>query len=153
MSDGSSPDADRRDVPGDAGAAALLERAREALRHAYAPYSGLAVGAALESASGRTYTGVNVENAAYGSTICAERAALVKAVSEGERAFRRIAIASSAGVPHPCGACRQMLAEFGLDLEIVVQDETGARVRPLHELLPDAFHLPSRGRGPAPGAE
>lgn len=95
--------------------------------------------------SGRTYTGANVENAAYGTTICAERVALFKAVSEGERAFRRLAVVSRGVVPFPCGACRQALAEFCSELEIVLRGAGRTRRRKLSELLPDAFRLAPRG--------
>ena len=91
----------------------LIALATRASARAYAPYSGYAVGAALLGKSGHTYTGCNVENASYSLTICAERAVVFKAVSEGERAFEAIAIVTSNGGT-PCGACRQVLAEFGL---------------------------------------
>ena len=119
----------------------LLAAARAALPRAYAPYSGYAVGAALEAESGRVFTGVNVENAAYGSSLCAERAAVLKAVSEGERSFRRIAIVSNGPVPHPCGACRQVLAEFGSQIRVVLEDGGTLREQSLAELLPHAFRL------------
>ncbi|MBL8058148.1 MAG: cytidine deaminase [Anaerolineales bacterium] len=124
----------------------LAERAQEARRWAYAPYSHYAVGAALLAASGRVYDGCNVENAAYPSTICAERVAAVKAVSEGERDFVAIAVATANG-GMPCGSCRQFLAEFGVDLAVLIVDGQGAIVKrtTLADLLPDSFgpaHLP-----------
>lgn len=118
----------------------LIERALAVRRWAYAPYSHYHVGAALLAASGRIYDGVNVENAAYGSSICAERTALVKAVSEGERQFEALAVVTDNG-GSPCGSCRQMLAEFGLDLRVLLLSGEGAVIREttLRDLLPDAF--------------
>ncbi len=118
----------------------LIERALAVRRWAYAPYSHYHVGAALLADSGKIYDGINVENAAYGSSICAERTVLVKAVSEGERRFEAIAIVTNNG-GSPCGACRQMLAEFGLDLKILLIDGEGKVLREttLGELLPEAF--------------
>jgi len=119
---------------------ALLEAARAAQRHAYAPYSDYRVGAALESADGRVFVGCNVENASYGLTICAERAALVSAVAAGVRQFRRIVVVSDSDPPaSPCGACRQMLAEFGLALQVDAVGPGRAQRWTLAELLPDAF--------------
>jgi cytidine deaminase len=119
----------------------LLDAARAARLHAHAPFSGFQVGAALETADGRIVTGCNVENVTYGLTICAERVALFKAISEGLRQFARIAIVADAEAPTPpCGACRQILWEFGGDLEIILgnlQGETG-RYR-LKDLLPLPF--------------
>lgn len=120
----------------------LVALAREMRALAYCPYSGFAVGAALLSEDGTVYTGCNVENAAYGSTICAERTALVKAVSEGRRGgFVRLAIAGSGGEPcWPCGACRQMLYEFSPELEILAVRGDGTFARaPLSALLPHGF--------------
>lgn len=118
----------------------LAARASQARQWAYAPYSDYHVGAALLTDSGRVYDGVNVENAAYPSTICAERTAVVKAVSEGERQFVAIAV-SSAGGGSPCGACRQVLAEFGLDTAVLLVNEAGAITHraTLRDLLPLAF--------------
>ena len=96
----------------------LLRIAKEASLNAYVPYSGFPVGAALECEDGAVYTGCNVENAAYGDTICAERTAVVKAVSEGQRKFVRIAVyGEGKGYCMPCGSCRQVLAEFSPDME------------------------------------
>ena len=106
---------------------ALVELAFTMLEKSYVPYSRFPVGAALEGTDGTVYTGCNVENAAYGSTLCAERTALVKAVSEGCRSFTRLAVVgNSADYCWPCGACRQMLYEFAPDLEVLVarQDHT-----------------------------
>ena len=120
----------------------LLETAENARNFAYAPYSRFRVGAALLGRSGRVYTGCNIENASYGVTICAERVALFKAISEGEREFTRIAIVSDADPTYPCGSCRQALWEFMPEGTVVSRDaEKGVvRVR-LAELLPRAFTL------------
>lgn len=118
-----------------------LRAAAEAARaQAYCPYSGYAVGAALEAADGRVFVGCNVENASYGMTLCAERAALTAAVTAGAREFRRIAIVAGSEPPvAPCGACRQVLAEFGMDLLVESFGPAGSRRWRLGELLPDAF--------------
>jgi cytidine deaminase len=119
----------------------LVAAARAARVHARAGYSGFRVGAALECADGTVVTGCNVENATYGLTVCAERVALLKALSEGHDAFRRIAVVADTASPTPpCGACRQLLWEYAGDIEIVLASlhrET-ARYR-LSELLPVPF--------------
>lgn len=120
----------------------LLDLARSMRERAYAPYSGFRVGAALACEDGTVFTGCNVENAAYGSSICAERCALTKAVSEGYRKYHRLAIVGSGGEPcWPCGACRQMLCEFAPQLVILVAgaDETTYETTDLETLLPRAF--------------
>lgn len=119
----------------------LLTIAKEASVNAYAPYSRFAVGAALECESGLIYTGCNVENMALGSTVCAERVALYKAISEGERRFCRLAIyGPGKDYCMPCGACRQVLCEFSPDMEILCARETGGYVSyRLSELLPHTF--------------
>jgi len=118
----------------------LVETAVEVRRWAYAPYSNYLVGAALLTTSGKIYEGVNVENAVFSNTICAERTAVVKAVSEGERSFQAIAVVTKNGGT-PCGSCRQMLAEFGLDTLVIIADESGKihRQAAVSELLPGAF--------------
>ena len=118
----------------------LIGRALEARRNAYAPYSGYAVGAALLTKSGEIFTGVNVENAAYPTGTCAERVAVFKAVSEGERAFEAIIVGSSNGGT-PCGSCRQVLSEFGLDIQVLIVNDQGEPVQEttVGELLPGAF--------------
>ena len=118
----------------------LISRALTVRVWAYAPYSKYQVGAALLASSGKIYDGVNVENAAYPSTICAERTALVKAISEGERQFEALVVATENG-GSPCGSCRQMLAEFGLDLTILIVNGEGKVLQEtsLKELLPQAF--------------
>jgi cytidine deaminase len=117
----------------------LIAQAQSARENAYAPYSGYSVGAALLTRSGRVYTGGNVENAVYPLTICAERTAVVKAVSEGERDFIAIAVVTENG-GSPCGACRQTLREFGGDIVVVIADTSGEyRETTIAELLPDSF--------------
>jgi cytidine deaminase len=117
----------------------LVARAIEARQRAYAPYSHYKVGAALLGKSGKVYLGCNVENASYSHTICAERTAVVKAVSEGETEFEAIAVVTRNG-GSPCGACRQVLAEFAPELTVYIADESGEhRTTTLRELLPDSF--------------
>ena len=104
----------------------LASAALAARENAHAPYSHFGVGAALEDASGRVHTGCNVENATYGLTLCAERVAMFKAISEGARKFRRIAIAADTeALTPPCGACRQILWEFCGDVEIILVNPRG----------------------------
>ena len=119
---------------------ALIDLANEARRRAYAPYSNYQVGAALRTKSGRLFTGCNIENAAYPTGICAERVAIFKAVSEGEREFEVIAVVTSNGGT-PCGSCRQVMAEFGLETRVLIGDGEGRLLRELTvaELLPGAF--------------
>ena len=119
----------------------LITRASEAMKNSYSPYSRFPVGAAIECADGTVFTGCNIENAALGSTVCAERVALFTAVAAGYRSFRRIAITSTgASYCFPCGACRQVLAEFAPDIEILCSREDGRYVSyRLNSLLPFAF--------------
>ena len=121
----------------------LLKIAFEASKNAYAPYSRFAVGAALECMDGTVFTGCNVENAALGSSICAERTAVCKAVSEGQTRFRRIAIyADSPNYCMRCGACRQVLAEFSTDMEVLCAKSGGRYVSyRLEQLMPHQFKL------------
>lgn len=121
----------------------LLNLAEKAAQNAYVPYSHFPVGAALECADGTVFTGCNVENAAYGSTICAERTALCKAVSEGHTRFARIAVyGESDTYCMPCGSCRQMLVEFSPEMEVLCAKTGGRYVSyKLNELLPHAFRL------------
>jgi len=128
----------------------LLAFARAARLQAHAPYSGFQVGAALETADGRVVSGCNIENATYGLTVCAERVAIFKAISEGFRQFTRIAIVADTEAPTPpCGACRQILWEFGGDLEVILgnlERETG-RLR-MADLLPLPFDQHLLGGAP-----
>ncbi len=118
----------------------LVQRAREAMRHAWAPYSNFHVGAALEAADGKVYLGCNVESASYGLTICAERMALGAAVVGGARHLQRIVVTTDVDPPAaPCGACRQLLAEFGLGLEVIAVGPSTQKRWTLAALLPDAF--------------
>lgn len=119
---------------------ALIEIANEARRQAYVPYSNYRVGAALRTTDGRIFTGVNVENAAYPTSICAERVAVFKAVSEGAHRFEAIAVVTDNG-GSPCGACRQVLAEFGLDTLVLIADGRGRLIQEttVAGLLPSAF--------------
>ena len=117
-----------------------MTAARAVRERAYAPYSGFAVGAAIEAEDGQVFVGTNVENASFGLTNCAERAAVAAAVAGGARRFRRIVIATSASPPAaPCGACRQVLAEFGDGLLVESVGPSDRRTWRLSELLPDRF--------------
>jgi len=126
----------------------LIDLANIARRRAYAPYSNYPVGSSLRTKTGRIYTGVNVENAAYPQTMCAERVAIFKAVSEGEKEFEVITVVTDNG-GSPCGGCRQVMAEFGLDTVVLMADGNGRIVKEMtvRELLPEAFtpeHLENR---------
>ena len=126
----------------------LIRSALSVREHAYAPYSKYAVGAALLGADGAIYSGVNVENASYPLSMCAERSAIFKAVSEGVRSFTAIAVASDNG-GSPCGACRQVLSEFGLDMTVLILNAAGdvTLETTVSDLLPHAFtprHLQER---------
>ena len=130
----------------------LYRIAEDVRKNAYAPFSGFRVGAALLTEDGKVYTGVNVENSSYGATICAERTAFVKAISEGERHFRAIAI-SAGDVPSlPCGICRQFMYEFAPEIRIITgplkedAPEGGLKARSLGELLPEGFVLEGEDR-------
>ena len=119
----------------------LINLAFAALKQAYSPYSGFTVGAALECEDGSVFVGCNIENAAYGDTVCAERVAVFKAVSEGRRRFRRIAIAANSNTYcMPCGSCRQVLCEFSPEMEVLSARGDGRYVSyRLSELLPKRF--------------
>ena len=132
----------------------LIEAARQARGMAYVPYSSYPVGAAVLTSDGMIYTGVNIENAAYPDTICAERVAIFKAVSEGHREFAAMAVVTSNG-GFPCGSCRQVLAEFSLNAEVLIADEQGRLVYAGSgdQLLPGAFlpqDLPRNNLPPCP---
>lgn len=119
----------------------LLKKAKEGLKNAYTPYSNFQVGAALLTEDGKVFTGCNIENASYGATICAERTAMVKAISEGNMKFTKIAVVSTGGdYTYPCGICRQFMSEFMLDGKVVVEDKgEGIIEHSLSDLLPKAF--------------
>jgi cytidine deaminase len=119
----------------------LFDGAQAARLGAIADYSGFKVGAALETTSGAIITGCNIENATYGLTLCAERVAMFKALSEGHREFRRVLVVADTAEPTPpCGACRQILWEFGGDLEVLLANLDGVKARyRMRELLPAAF--------------
>ncbi len=126
---------------------ALIDLANIARQRAYAPYSNYPVGAALRTKTGRIFTGINVENAAFPQTMCAERVAIFKAVSEGEKEFEVISVVTDNG-GSPCGGCRQVMAEFGLDTIVLLADGNGKLIKEttVKELLPEAFtpdHLKS----------
>ncbi len=120
----------------------LLNKATTAMDNAYAKYSNFKVGAALLAGSGKIYTGCNIENSSYGGTICAERVAFVKAISEGEKEFKAIAIVSSASdFAYPCGICRQFMSEFGINLKVFLSNGEEIQEYSLDDLLPNAFTL------------
>ena len=123
-------------------AAELVELASQVRQFSYSPYSKFRVGAAVECGDGRIFTGCNVENASYGLTMCAERVALGKAISEGAKEFTRIAVIADAQAPvPPCGACRQVISELcGSQVEIVMSDQNGKiETHTISQLLPEAF--------------
>jgi cytidine deaminase len=119
---------------------ALIDLANTARQRAYAPYSNYPVGAALRTKTGRVYTGVNIENAAYPQTMCAERVAIFKAVSDGEKDFEVLAVVTDNG-GSPCGGCRQVMAEFGGNAVVLLADGNGKLLKEttVRELLPEAF--------------
>lgn len=124
--------------------AMLLGTATQAMEHAYAPYSDFLVGAALVTEDGRLFTGCNVENASYGLTICAERAAIFNAINQvqGKLKLRGIAVVNGRDVPcSPCGACRQVIAEFGEDTAVVFRGKSGYVEMSIADLLPETFRL------------
>ena len=137
-----------KQLPADASLLSLLDLAREAARQAYAPYSGFRVGAALRLTGGEIVTGTNVENMSYGLTICAERSAVVRAVSQfgPEIRIEAVAVANLNDAPSPpCGACRQVLSEFTLpDAPVIFPVEEGVRVMAFRELLPLAFEMKAK---------
>lgn len=120
----------------------LIETARQYREHSYSPYSRFKVGAAVLTAGGKVYGGCNIENSSYGLTVCAERTAIFKAVSEGEREFEALAvIAGTAGPCSPCGACRQVMADFKIPRIIMANLRGEVKTASLAELLPFAFGL------------
>lgn len=118
----------------------LLDAAEEAATHSYSPYSGFPVGAAVLTAGGNIYSGTNVENASYGATMCAERVAVFKAVSEGEDKILALAVyTSAANYAFPCGMCLQVLSEFAEDIPVIIAGDAGMKRFTLSELLPHRF--------------
>ncbi|MCK4595802.1 cytidine deaminase [candidate division WOR-3 bacterium] len=119
----------------------IIEKAKKARENAYAPYSGIKIGTAILTKSGKTFTGCNIENASYGLTICAEMVAIANAISEGEREFELLVITSDDFV-YPCGACRQVLIEFSGDIKIILVNEKGDIIdTTIKKLLPHPFHI------------
>ncbi len=114
----------------------LLDMAKKARENAYAPYSGFRVGAALLTKEGKIYTGCNVENLSFGATVCAERCAIVKAASEGERNFSAIAVYAGEKFTSPCGICLQTISEFAKDIDIILADGDDLKVYKLQDLFP-----------------
>lgn len=118
----------------------LIKRAYEAKLNAYVPYSNFHVGAALITKEGKIYTGCNIESASYTPTICAERTAIFKAVSEGEREIEAIAVIGDSEYTFPCGVCRQVIREFGKDIKVIIgKSEQDYKVFTLDQLLPNSF--------------
>lgn len=118
----------------------LLDAAIQAAKNSYSPYSGFSVGAAVLTPSGKIYAGANVENASYGATMCAERVAVFKAISEGEDKILALAVYSSAAdYAYPCGMCLQVLSEFSEDIPVVIAGNSGQKNFKLSELLPHRF--------------
>jgi cytidine deaminase len=139
--DAAEPRPSRRRKSGPRELDALVEKALEVRNHAYAPYSNFKVGSALLGESGKVYVGCNVENSSYGLCVCAERGAIARAVSDGERKFKGIVIATQSETPSPpCGMCRQTLAEFAHDMPVLLVNDKGARIETsLDELFPMSF--------------
>ncbi len=119
----------------------LISAARTAMKNAYAPYSNFRVGAALMTSSGRIYAGCNIENVSFGLTVCAERVALFKAIADGERNFKSMAIVGSKNPAYPCGACRQVLYEFAKNLDVIIIKKGRPGKIKLNKLLPSGFSL------------
>jgi cytidine deaminase len=123
----------------------LMQRAIEARELSYSPYSKFAVGAALLCADGTVFTGANIENAAFGPSVCAERVAMFKAISEGNRSFVKLAVTCEGDHCRPCGVCRQVMFEHAPDMEVLMGNPEGEYVRTtVRELLPDGFTLHGR---------
>ena len=120
----------------------LIDEAKKATVRAYAPYSNYKVGAALITTKGTIYSGCNVENSSFGLSCCAERVAIFKAISAGEKNFKAIVIFSQGKIAYPCGACRQVIAEFGKNIKIIMSNLKGEKkISTINKLLPKAFKL------------
>lgn len=120
----------------------LYLKAKDAMINSYSPFSDFQVGAALITEDGKVFTGANIENSSYGATICAERVAYVKAISEGNRKIKSIAVVSNEGYSFPCGICRQFMYEFGKDVRIILgKNEENLEVYTLDELMPNGFKM------------
>ena len=119
----------------------LISKAKKARKKAYTPYSKFKVGAAVLSVDGKIFTGCNIENASFGLAVCAERVAIFKAISEGTTKFEAIAVIGDTDKPcSPCGACRQVISEFGEDIPLIMANLNGAvKIKKIKELLPEAF--------------
>ncbi len=124
--------------------AEYIKTAKKISKNAYAPYSGVKVGAILISEDGKIFKGCNIENASFGLTVCAERVALFKALSEGKRKFSKIVIASEGQDASPCGACRQTLAEFSPEMEVIWEAKGRITSKRLSELLPERFKIENK---------
>jgi len=135
----------KRGIKGDLGASmkkeysVLIDAAKAALKNSYSPYSRFKVGAAVLGGSGAIYKGTNVENASYGLTVCAERIAVYNAIAAGEKKIKAVAVAAGKGFAYPCGACRQVLSEFGKDINVIIVNKNRHVIKKLSALLPDAF--------------
>ena len=123
----------------------LIIAARKALSNAYIPYSGYPVGAAVLTARGEVYTGCNIENASYGATVCAERVAIFSAVAGGDRDIVAIAVYNPTTMPYPCGICRQVISEFGNNIDVVVATDEHIDIQKISQLLPHAFSADELG--------
>jgi cytidine deaminase len=135
------------EIPSQTALLTLVERARQAAGAAYAPYSRFRVGAAVLASDGSVYTGCNIENASYGLTICAERCAIWKAVSDGKREIVALAVFTPThSITPPCGACRQVAYEFGPAMAVICGSDDGTRIHALADLLPGAFGPSDLGR-------
>ncbi|NCA67444.1 MAG: cytidine deaminase [Clostridia bacterium] len=117
----------------------LIEAAKEAAKYAYVPYSSFPVGAAVLTDDGKIFSGTNIENASFGGTVCAERVAIFKAVSEGHTAITALAVYNENTLPYPCGICRQVMTEFSDDMPIIVASDYSVKKHRLSELMPCAF--------------
>jgi cytidine deaminase len=117
----------------------LMMLAKEAIKNSYSPYSDFPVGAALLTKDGKVFTGVNIENASFGLTACAERIAIYNAINSGEREFKALAVYAKKSEVTPCGACRQVIAEFSDDIDIIFYKNKKLVVKKISELLPDTF--------------